>query len=63
MKHIHHLKTSWLFAAIVAAVIVGELVGSVVCRALDMRCPSVAIAAISVGVVLALVSVVYDGTE
>jgi hypothetical protein len=63
MKHIHHLKASWLFAAMIAAVIIGEIVGSVVCRALDVRCPSVAIAAISVGLVAAIVSALYDGRE
>ena len=63
MKHIHHLKTSWLLAAMIAAVIIGEIVGSVVCRALDVRFPAVAIAAACVGLVAGIVSALYDGRE
>lgn len=63
MKHIHHLKASWLLAAMIAAVIVGEIVASGVCRALEIRCPTVAIAAVCVGIVAAVVSAVYDGRE
>ena len=63
MKHIHHLKASWLFAAMVAAVVVAEIVGNVVCRALDVRCPTVAIAAVSVGLVAGIVAAIYDGRE
>ncbi len=63
MKHIHHLKASWLFAAMVAAVIVGEVLGNVVCRTWNLRCPSVAIAAVCIGLVAAVVSLLYDGRE
>lgn len=63
MKHIHHLKTSWLLLAMIVAVVLGETVGWLITRALDVRFPVVAVAALCVGVVAASVSVLYDGDE
>ncbi len=63
MKHIHHLRASWLFAAMLVAVVAGEFVGWWVCRALDVRFPAVAIAAVCVGLVALSVSYLYDGSE
>lgn len=63
MKRIHHLKDSWLLAAMVLAVLVGETIGWYVTNLFQWRFPVVAIAAVCVGIVAATVSVLYDGTE
>lgn len=63
MKHIHHLRASWLFVAMLIAVAIGETVGWWVCKTLDLRFPTVAIAAVSIGAVAITVSYLYDGSE
>lgn len=63
MKHIHHLRASWLIAAVLVAVVIGEVTASYVSRMLDVRCPSVAVGAICVALVVGAVSVLYDGCE
>lgn len=60
---IHHLKARWLLAAMVVAVIIGELVGAMVADAFSIRVPAVPVAAFCVGLVAAIVSLIYDGRE
>lgn len=63
MKTIHHLKARWLLATMLLAVTVGELVAWQVTTALKWRFPSVAVAAVCVGLVAAGVAWLYDGRE
>lgn len=63
MKHIHHLKDSWLLTAMVVAVVGGETIAWYVTKAFNWRFPVVAIGAVCVGLVAAVVSVLYDGTD
>ena len=63
MKMLHTLKTSWLIAAMVVAVAVGEALGWQISRAFDVRFPAVAVAALSVGLVAVVVSFLYDGSD
>lgn len=63
MKHIHHLKSSWLLLAMLVAVVVGETVAWYVTKTLDLRFPAVTVAAICIGLVAAGVSILYDGRE
>lgn len=60
---LHTLKTSWLIAAMVVAVAVGEALGWQISRAFDVRFPAVAVAALSVGLVAVVVSFLYDGSD
>lgn len=63
MKHIHHLRTSWLLGAMIIAVAAGEVLAWFVAKTFAIRCPAVAVAAISIGLVAAAVSWLYDGRE
>ncbi len=63
MKHIHHLRASWLFVAMVIAVVIGEFAAWFVSKSLETRFPAVAVGAVCVGLVAAGVSVLYDGRE
>lgn len=63
MKTIHHLKARWLLTAMLAAVLVGELITWFVTQQFGWRFPAVAVAAVSVGLVAAVVSCIYDGRE
>ena len=63
MKHIHHLKTSWLLTAMILGVAVGETIAWWVSTTFDLRFPVVAVAAVSIGLVAAGTSAIYDGRE
>jgi hypothetical protein len=63
MKHIHHLRASWLFVAMVIAVALGESVAWFISKSFDLRFPSVAVGAVCIGLVAGGVSVLYDGRE
>ncbi len=63
MKHIHHLRASWLFLAMLVAVAIGETVAWYISRSFEMRFPVVAVGAVCVGLVAGGVSVLYDGRE
>lgn len=63
MKHIHHLKASWLLAAMVIVVLIGETIAWYVTKLFDLRFPAVAVGAVCVGLVAAAASWLYDGRE
>ena len=63
MKHIHHLSTLGLLSAMAVAVVIGELAAWSLTRAFDLRFPAFTVAVFCVGVVAAIVSVIYDGRE
>jgi predicted MFS family arabinose efflux permease len=63
MKRIHHLRASWLFAAMIVAVVIGETLAWYISRILDWRFPAVAVGAVCVGLVAAAASWLYDGRE
>ena len=63
MKVIHHLTTWRLLAAMVAAVVLGEFLGYSVCQRLDIRFPAVGIGAVCVGLVVGMISWLYDGRD
>lgn len=60
---IHHLKARWLLAAMVVAVVIGELVASKAADMFGIRVPPVPVAAFCVGLVAAIVALLYDGRE
>jgi hypothetical protein len=60
---IHHLKARWLVASMVVAVVIGELVASKVADWFSIRVPAVPVAAVCVGLVAAVVALLYDGRE
>ncbi len=60
---IHHLKARWLVASMVAAVIIGEIVAAKVAETFTIRVPAVPVAAVCVGLVAAVVALLYDGRE
>jgi F0F1-type ATP synthase assembly protein I len=61
LKRIHHLKTSWFFIAAVVAVAIGETVGWYVSRFFDYRPSAIVIGVVSIGIMVGLVSWLYDG--
>lgn len=63
MKVIHHLTPWRLLVAMAGAVVVGEMTGWVVTQQLGIRFPVVGIGAISVGLVVAMISWLYDGRD
>jgi hypothetical protein len=63
MKAIHHLKVRWLFAAMIAAVLVGEIATWYASQLFHIRFPGVAVAAVCVGLVAMVVALLYDGNE
>lgn len=63
MKHIHHLRASWLLAAMIVAVVIGEIVAWYVTKMFDVRFPAVAVGTVCVGLVAGTVSWLYDGRE
>jgi hypothetical protein len=63
MKHIHHLRASWLFATMVLAVVAGETIAWYVTKAFDLRFPMVAVATVCIGLVAAGAAWLYDGRE
>lgn len=63
MKTIHHLKARWLLAAMLIAVAIGEFVAWKITTANHWRFPSVAVAAVCVGLVASAVAWLYDGRE
>lgn len=63
MKTIHHLKARWLLAAMLIAVAVGEYVAWAITKSMNWRFPSVAVAALCIGLVGAVVAWLYDGRE
>lgn len=56
-------KDSWFFAAIVAAIIVGEIAAWEVARHFGLRSNPLVVAFLSVGLVAAVVSGLYDGVD
>lgn len=60
---LHTLKTSWLVVAMVVTVAIGEALGSQISRAMGIRFPAVAVAAVCVGLVAVVVSLIYDGCD
>lgn len=60
---IHHLKARWLILSMVVAAIIGELVASKVADTFSIRVPPVPVAAFCVGLVAAVVALLYDGRE
>lgn len=63
MKHIHHLTTGGLVAAMLIAVAIGETIAWYVTKTFDIRFPAVAVGAVCIGTVGAVVSWLYDGRE
>jgi hypothetical protein len=60
---IHHLRARWLFAAMLAAVIVGETAAWFLAKTFEFRFPAIAVGAICIGLVAAGASWLYDGRE
>ena len=63
MKHINHLTTTSLLIAMAVALLVGETIAWYVTKLLEVRFPAVAVGAVCIGLVVAAVSWLYDGTE
>lgn len=63
MKLIKHLKARWLIAAMVVAILFGELIAWQISRSFGVRFVPVLAAAASVLAVAIFVSFSYDGTE
>lgn len=63
MKMIKHLRTSWLLAAMAAAVVIGELLAWQISQHFGLRFPPVPVAALAVGSVAAFVAWQYDGVD
>lgn len=63
MRTFHHLKASWLIAAMVLAVAIGEFTVWQITKMMGWRFPSIAVAAVCVGIVAALTAIFYDGQE
>lgn len=61
MKHLHTLRTPWFVLAMVVAVTIGELVAWQISRAYHVRFAPALVAAICVGLVAFIVSLIYDG--
>lgn len=63
MRKIRHLKGSWYFGAMAIAVILGEILRSLISRAFDLHISAIPVAAVSVGLVAVVVSLIYDGND
>lgn len=63
MKKFKTLKTSWFVAAVVAAVLAGEILRRAAVQTLDLRVSAVPIAALCIGLVAVVVALTYDGTD
>ena len=63
MKVIHHLTPWRLLVAMAGAVVVGELAGWAITQQFGMRFPVVGVGAVSVGLVVAVISWRYDGRD
>lgn len=63
MKILHTLKAGWLLLAMLAAVAVGEVIAWQISRAYDVRFAPALVAALCLGLVAFVVSLIYDGTD
>jgi hypothetical protein len=63
MKMLHTLKTSWLILAMVVAVVIGEAMATQLSSLFGVRFSAVAVGAASIGVVVLIVSLIYDGRD
>jgi hypothetical protein len=63
MKTIKTLKPTTLIAVVIGAIAAAEMVASRVCTAFALRFDSVAIAAVTTGLVVGIVAWRYDGNE
>lgn len=63
MKKIKHLSGAWFVGTMLVAVVVTELLALQICRMFELRFSPVPIAAVSIGLVAVVVSLIYDGSE
>ena len=63
MKTTRKFKTSWFMIASVAAVIVGEVIAWSLAEKFDLHTNPLVVGVLSVGLVGAIVSVLYDGCD
>ena len=63
MKTIKTLRLGPLVAAVVAAVVLTEVIAARICAAYSLRFDSVAVAALTVALVVGVVAWRYDGSD
>ena len=63
MKTARRFKDSWFYLAIVVAIIVAEVVAWEVANHFDLRTNPVVVGVLAVGIVSAIVAVLYEGVD
>ncbi len=63
MKKLKHLRASWYFSSMAAAVVVGLMLGNLVEKSFGLHVPMVPLAALCIGAVALVVSLIYDGND
>ena len=63
MKTARRFNQAWFMFAVVAAIVVGEVIAWQVANRFDLRANPVVVAFLSVGIVAAITSILYEGCD
>lgn len=63
MKHLKTLRMSWFIAVLVAAILVAQVLASLLRTHFGLHVSGIALGAVCVGIAAGTIALIYDGNE